>query len=308
MASSAATTTSARHRPVPGPPLPPGRTVHLPGRGTTWVREQAGPAGAPTLLLLHGWTATADLNWFTSYAALGEAFHVVAVDHRGHGRGIHTRDRFRLEDCADDAAALIGALDLGPVVPVGYSMGGPIAQLLWRRHPELVAGLVLCATSGSFLPRPEERAWFAGVDGLARIARVAPMSMVGRIGQRLMTARLEQGPLHDWAVDELSLANPRTVLEAGSALGRFRSLEWLEAVDVPTAVVVTDHDRVVPTARQERLAASIPGATVHRVHGDHSVCVSDPDAFVPVLLDACRAVTAQPRSAPAATARENPST
>ncbi|MBU6226350.1 MAG: alpha/beta hydrolase, partial [Acidobacteria bacterium] len=70
------------------PLLPPGREVHLPGRGTMFFREVAGPANAPTLMLLHGWTATADLNFFTCYHALGEHFRVIAPDQRGHGRGI----------------------------------------------------------------------------------------------------------------------------------------------------------------------------------------------------------------------------
>src|SRR6185503_17963073 len=42
--------------------LPPGRAVDLPGRGTTWIHEHPGPAGAPTVVLLHGWTVTGGLN------------------------------------------------------------------------------------------------------------------------------------------------------------------------------------------------------------------------------------------------------
>jgi len=42
------------------PALPPGREVVLPGRGSTFVREVAGPPGAPTVVLLHGLGATAD--------------------------------------------------------------------------------------------------------------------------------------------------------------------------------------------------------------------------------------------------------
>ena len=64
-----------RHGPdVAGaPPLPPGRIVELPGRGTTFVREADGPAGAPTVVLLHGWSVDADLNWFACYGPLGRA-------------------------------------------------------------------------------------------------------------------------------------------------------------------------------------------------------------------------------------------
>ena len=59
-------------------------------------------------------------------------------------------DAFRLADCADDLAALLDVLATGPVLVAGYSMGGPVAQLLSRRHPERVAGLVLCATAPRF--------------------------------------------------------------------------------------------------------------------------------------------------------------
>src|SRR5688500_434377 len=86
--------------------VPPGRRVLLPGRGTTFVRELPGPPGAATVMLLHGWTATADLNWLPSYGPLSQHFHVIALDHRGHGRGIRSNRAFRLADCADDAVAL----------------------------------------------------------------------------------------------------------------------------------------------------------------------------------------------------------
>ncbi|MET0578619.1 MAG: alpha/beta fold hydrolase, partial [Ilumatobacteraceae bacterium] len=70
------------------------------------LREVPGPPGAPVVVLLHGWTATADLNFHTCYEALGEHYRVLAFDHRGHGRGIRSRRKFRLEDCADDVAAM----------------------------------------------------------------------------------------------------------------------------------------------------------------------------------------------------------
>src|SRR5262249_60031042 len=109
-------------------------------------RELAGPPGAPAIVLLHGWTATADLNWFMCYEGLAEHYRVIAPDHRGHGRGIRSRRSFRLRDCADDAAALCAALGIEQYVAVGYSMGGIVAQLMWHRHRDAVRGLVLAAT------------------------------------------------------------------------------------------------------------------------------------------------------------------
>src|SRR5438045_2544202 len=102
-----------------------GRFVDLPGRGRTHVIDIDGPPGGPTVLVLHGLSATAALNWFPSLAPLSRTYRVLAIDHRGHGRGIRSPRRFTLEDCADDAAALCEQLGVPRVVPVGYSMGGP---------------------------------------------------------------------------------------------------------------------------------------------------------------------------------------
>lgn len=274
------------------PPLPPGRAVELPGRGTTFVREIKGPEGAPTLVLLHGWTATADLNWFRCYGPLGRSFSVVALDHRGHGRGIRTRRPFSLADCADDVAALADVLGLDSILPVGYSMGGPIAQLVWRRHRRLVRGLVLCATSRNFGRSARERAMFSGLLGLSALARVTPRPVRERAAERFLVSRLE-GAFGEWAAGELRRNDPVTVLNAGWSIGRFSSADWIGTLDVPSAVVITTADTVVSPVRQEKLAAAIPGAAVYRVAADHAACVTAADRFVPALVDACRTVAAR---------------
>jgi 3-oxoadipate enol-lactonase len=276
-----------------GPRLPPGRHLDLPGRGRTFIREVDGPPGAPTLLLLHGWTATADLNWFPSYEPLGREFHVIAVDHRGHGRGIRSRRPFRITDCVEDAAALLEALGTGPVIVVGYSMGGPMAQLMWRRHPELVRGLVLCATSRTFASRPRERARFRGLATAGMATRVVPRRITAEAIARAFDARRTAGPTEGWAAHELRRNDWTAVLEAGGSLGRFDSRPWIGEVDVPTAVVATMRDRLVPPARQLALARSIPGARLLPVQGDHAACVTSAREFVPVLLEACRDVAAR---------------
>ncbi|MDP9402184.1 MAG: alpha/beta hydrolase [Actinomycetota bacterium] len=274
-----------------GPPLPPGRCLVLPGRGRTFVREAAGPSGSPTVLLLHGWTVTADLNWFTAYEALSERFRVVALDHRGHGRGIRSRRPFRLEDCADDAAALAQVLGIDRLIPVGYSMGGPVAQLMWRRHRSLVAGLVLCATGRSFSGLDlGSRIYFSSLLGLSLAARVTPAPLRRELSSRVIRRRLAGGPLAAWGLSEMQRNDTTAILEAGWAIGRFRSHDWIGEVDVPTAVVVTARDEVVGPRRQLRLAEAIPGAAVVNVDGDHGSCVTDPGRFVPGLLEACTGV------------------
>lgn len=269
------------------PPLPPGRHIPLLGRGTTFVREVPGPPGAPTVLLLHGLGATADLNWATSYDTLGRHFRVLAIDQRGHGRGIRSSRPFRLADCADDAAALLVALGAGPALVAGYSMGGPVAQLLWHRHRHLVAGLVLCATASDFLPDRSLRPLAPALAGFATLARLAPRSWRRRLVARMADARHRGSSLEAWVAAELRHNDPAVLLEAAAALTRFSSRAWIGTVDVPTAVVVTTRDNLVAPERQLQLAAAVPTARVIAVDADHSAPLLAPDRFVPAVVEAC---------------------
>ena len=274
------------------PALPPGGPLELPGRGTTFHRDLPSRAGAdaPVVLLLHGWTATADLNWYPAYDALAADFRVLALDHRGHGRGIRSGRRFRLADCADDAVALADVLGVDRFIPVGYSMGGLVAQLLWHRHRTRVSGLVLGATARNFRGSRAAAGTFAAITAMAAAARLAPPSVRAGAAQRLADRR---PGITDWARDQFTSGDPRMVLEAGQAIGNFSSRDWIAEVDVPTAVVLTEHDTVVPPARQQKLADAIPGATVHRAPIDHGGCVVEAEQFVPVLVAACRDVVAR---------------
>ncbi|MEY2566295.1 MAG: hypothetical protein QOE35_824 [Actinomycetota bacterium] len=275
-----------------GPQLPPGRRVALRGRGTTFIREMEGPSGAPTLLLLHGLGVSADLNWFRCYDALGRHYRVVAMDHRGHGRGIRSSRPFRLADCADDAAALADELGIEQFIPVGYSMGGPIAQLVWRRHPDRVAGLVLCATARSFTPRrASDRLLLTSLLGMSAAARVTPSQIRSQVMGRVLRGRMQSTPLGRWAGREVQRGDQAAILQAAWAVGSFDSRRWITDVDAPAAVVVTVHDQLVPAWRQLKMASAIPGATVHRVMADHGACVLAPQVFVPGLLDACRSIS-----------------
>lgn len=270
--------------------LPPGRSIELPSRGTTWIRELGQGNPGPALVLLHGWTVTADLNWSACYEALSGRYRVVALDHRGHGRGIRSESRFALEDCAADVAALIQEAALGPVVAVGYSMGGLIAQLLWRDHRPQVAGLVLASTARNFKGNAGDRLYFAGVNGLATATRLAPDAMRKQLFERYLGSRLEDVALGDWMAQELARSDLLALTEAGAAIGAFTSQTWIGGVDVPTAVVITENDTTVPTRRQHKLAAAIPEARTFSVAGDHHAVARAGELYAPILLDACNNV------------------
>ena len=79
--------------------------------------------------------------------------------------------------------------------------------------------------------------------------------------------------------------------DAAQAVLSFSSTEWIGDVSVPTAVVVTERDHLVPTARQRDLAARIPGASVVALDGNHMVFLTEPEALAAAVLEACRAVS-----------------
>jgi 3-oxoadipate enol-lactonase len=287
-------------RPVRGfhaPPLPPAREVVLSGRGTTVAHESKGPSDAPTLMLLHGLGATAALNWFTSFPLLERRFHVVAPDHRGHGRGIRAATPFTLEDAADDVVALADALGIGRFVPVGYSMGGPIAQLVWRRHRDRVAGLVMCATGYRFRVTPHEHVMFAALPAAEQARRLLPDACARQVLARVAKARLAETGFGDWAQSELLRRDPRAVMQAAAALGRYTGEPWVGDIDVPTAVLVHTRDQLVPPRRQVELTSAIPSAVTHFVDADHFAVVRDREQFGRALVRAIDDVTTAPVSA-----------
>ena len=261
--------------------------VRLGSHGWTVVRDVPGPEGAPALMLLHGLGATARLNWGACFRPLSEHFRVLALDHRGHGRGLRTR-QFSLEECADDAVLAADARGAQRFIAVGYSMGGPIASLVCQRHPERVSGLVLCATARHFARRSAARLARVALPLAAGAARLVPGRAHARMVQRML-ARVEHPELRDRIVEEFLGHEPASVIQAAEALTRFSSHDWIGELDLPAAVLVTTRDELVPPSRQYKLAASIPGAKLFEIGGDHDACVGHP-GFPATLVRACRAV------------------
>ena len=109
--------------------------------GATLYYEESGKG--PSMLFIHGMAGFAGV-WAEQIARLGDTFHCVAYDRRGHTRspkGSVTQESVELH--ADDAAALIQALHLAPVILVGSSGGARISIDLLRRYPGLVRGAAL---------------------------------------------------------------------------------------------------------------------------------------------------------------------
>jgi pimeloyl-ACP methyl ester carboxylesterase len=258
------------------------------------VIDVAGPPGAPALILVHALATTAALSWYPSMPGLSQHYRVVTFDQRWHGRGIKS-ESFSLEDCADDVVAVADALGIEKFTVVGYSMGGAIAQLVWRRHRSRVEGMVLAATARNFRGKPTERLWFM----LTNVA-MARWGQRARERMERLSARLTDTPagltadpskVGPWAMAEFRSTSMWSLLAAIDAVGRFDSAAWIRRVDVPTSVIVATRDHFIPTRRQHALAQAIPGAVCYEVDGHHAALVLGADEFVPVLLEACESVS-----------------
>lgn len=268
------------------PPLPDGAVRAVTGRGELFVRTASGPALAPTVLLIHGWQATADLNFHPLYAALGQHHRVIAADLRGHGRSLYPEVPFTLEDAADDHAALLADLGTGPVIVVGYSIGTTITQLLVDRHPELVAGIVLVGGELNPKRRWHEKAYnrFGGWQGT-----VQRTTNGRRAAHRLVDKAAGEHPpaeaIRGWLVTEMERGHAGSIRAAGRALGRFDGTAIAAAHDLPATVVVTTRDRLVRPDRQESLASAWR-AEVITLDADHDAPVAQPAAFTRAVVNA----------------------
>jgi len=273
--------------------MPPARTVRVPDRGELFLRDTGGDG--PAVMLLHGWMATADLNWCGVYGDLAAAgYRVLAIDHRGHGRGLRQMAPFRLVDCAGDAAAALRELDVAPALVVGYSMGGAVAQLMARDFPDAVAGLVLSGTAQHWQD-PQTRRVFKAMGALGLMLSVAP--------RRTWTAGFHRVGISDspdtaWALSEVIRHSARDIAEAGRELGRVDSRPWLSPLPIPAAVVLTTRDDAVAPAKQRALAAALDAPIFEAPISHMQITTSGAD-YNPALLRALAVVGGRDRAAAA---------
>ena len=278
--------------PVP-PPLPSGYLLALPDRGEVFVRDTgANTQAAPPVLLLHGWTVSADLNFFALYDELASRHRVIALDHRGHGRGMRPQTPFSLEACADDAAAVLDELDIGPVIVVGFSMGGAIELLLHHRHPQLVAGMVFCGTALEWKASPRERAVWRGMSLLeAGLRSGTGEGIVARVLREVIDGAQDLEALEPWVAGEFHRGSPTDLAGAGRALATYDGRPLAPDVDVPCAVVVTTSDQMVRPEKQYELADALD-ADIFTLDGDHFAPFTKGPAFAKAIRSAVDRVTA----------------
>jgi 3-oxoadipate enol-lactonase len=229
-----------------------------------------------TLLFLHGvgggraaWDR--QVPYFTA-----RGHRALAWDQPGYG-GAPLVEPYDLDQIA---AALKRQIGNEPVVLVGHSMGGFVAQEAYARFPALIRGLALCFTSAAFGGAGSD---FARQFVAARVAPLEQGKTMAEIAARLMPSM--RGSRSDPA--GLALAKrimagipPETYRKAVHLLTTFDRRAELAAIRVPTLLVAGSDDRVAPAAVMERMAQKVPEAEYVLLEGcGHLGPMDQPDLF-----------------------------
>ena len=266
------------------PPLPPGNISMLPGRGHTYITDTGGEK--PTLLLLHALACTGLLTWYPSLEELSEHYRLVIFDQRWHGQGIRS-SRFVLDDLADDVVAVADLLGIESFIAAGFSLGSLVAQLVARRHPDRIDGMVLCASTTNFGTSERTQAGLRSVS--TRAARAGFGLQIAAIGAS-SAADVAQGR---WAWQQFRSTSGKEIAGAAAVISGFDSRGWIGEQTLPTSVVVTSRDKLIPPERQRALARRITGAEIYETPSGHASCVIGAERFRPALVAACASVAAR---------------
>jgi pimeloyl-ACP methyl ester carboxylesterase len=240
------------------------------------------------ILCIHGAGSSTQL-WADAVEKLAELGRVIAYDRRGCSRSERPEpyERTSVSEHADDAAALLEALDAAPAVIIGRSYGGTIALDLAIRHPELVRAIAVLEGDAPRELAPATADWIEAVAG--RVREAAERYGVDGVGETLIEEILGDGV---WP--QLPEPMRRVLTENGPALLAELGGEWwldadaeaLARLEQPALLVAAADSRAELREPTEALAGVLPGARIVVVAGGHMIDPAAPDvlAFVGEVL------------------------
>jgi 3-oxoadipate enol-lactonase len=231
-----------------------------------------GPPGGRTIVFSNS-LGTDFRIWDEVAKPLADNARVIRYDNRGHGLSELRAGPAAIADFASDLAALLDSRNFGKATIVGLSIGGMIAQELYRLRPDLVRSLVLCDTGHRIGTR---ESWTARMDAVVA-------SGLEGIADTVMRPWFTRD-YHDNCVD--AVTGWRAMLtrtpQAGylAACGALRDADLTsgaKAIRAPTLCVVGDQDTSTPVALARELGELIPAAKLKIVAGAaHLPCIEKP--------------------------------
>ncbi len=220
----------------------------------------------------HAWEK--QLPYFSS---LGYPSHAWDQPGYGHSSMIEPYD---LEHVSASLARLIEALaEGGPVVLVGHSMGGMIAQEAYVRYPKLIKALALCFTSPVFAGGSSD---FTKQFIAARIGPLDEGKTMAQIAAQLIPTMGSNSTL---AEQIMAGVPPETYRKAVHLLTTFDRRKELAGIRVPALLVAGSEDKTAPPPVMQKMAQKIPGAEYVLLEGcGHLGPMDRPDEFNAALL------------------------
>lgn len=210
------------------------------------------------------------------FAGLGYPSH--AWDQPGYGHSALV-EPYDLEQVCAALARLVDSLGGEPVVLVGHSMGGFIAQEAYVRHPRLVKAMALCFTSPAFAGGSSE---FSKQFIAARIGPLDQGKTMAEIAAQLIPT---MGSRSELAEKIMAGVPPETYRKAVQLLTTFDRRRELADIKVPTLLVAGSDDKTAPPSVMEKMWQKIPGADYVRLEGcGHLGPMDQPEAFNAALL------------------------
>jgi len=229
----------------------------------------------PPLVFLHG-LGGGGAAWQPQIEYFGSlGYRCTAWDQPGYGASPLV-EPYTFEKLAEVLHAQIGAEK--PVL-VGHSMGGLMAQELYARYPESVAGLALCFTSAAFVAGSDFARQFVDVrigpldagKSMAEIAKEVMPAQRGRIAEPGGVERAER---------IMAALSPATYRKAVQLLTTFDRRADLPKIAVPTLLVAGSDDVTAPAPLMGRMAEKSRGAEFVVLRGcGHLGPIDQPEVF-----------------------------
>lgn len=217
---------------------------------------------------------------------LAAGYRVLRVDMRGHG-GSNTPlpGEYKMEDIADDTAAVIAALGVGKVHYIGLSIGGMYGQALGFRHVDKVRSLMLCDTRPAAPPREAERR--APVLAAVRKAKsLAPMANDAM--ERWFTPNFKQRRPKRWKEihDTLLGTSADGYIGCAIAIQNFNFIAEDPGIKAPTLVARGSDDKGATPEQSQALVKLIANAKYGEIPGGRHVCnVELPEVFNRMMME-----------------------
>jgi 3-oxoadipate enol-lactonase len=220
--------------------------------------EQVG-SGLP-LLLIHGFPLNHEM-WRPQIELLSTKVRVIAPDLRGHGQSPPTEGPYSMDLLAEDCAGILDILEIDqPVVVCGLSMGGYVSFAFYRRHPELVAGLILASTRAG----ADSEEGKIKRDNAAQLAeKHGPQPVIDSMLPILMAPQTydDKPELVSKVAGIMAQTSTNGMVSALMGM-KFRpdSTTTLGRIKSPTLIIHGADDQIIPSSESEAMHAGIAGS------------------------------------------------